>query len=60
MTVMCQVVWSERGYEGVIVDEATFETLYNTGFQCCAEDCDGLMEGVILRNGWKAVPWKMK
>lgn len=56
MQVMCQIVRSDRGYEGVIQKSDTGETVYNTGFQNCAEDADGMMESVILRNGWNVVP----
>ncbi len=56
MTVKCQIIQSERGYEGVIVNLSGI-TVYNTGFQGCAEDADGLMECTIIRNGWKVVPW---
>jgi hypothetical protein len=56
MTVMCQIVKSNQGYEGVILTPAGV-TVYNTGFCGCAEDADGLMEAVILRNGWRVVPF---
>lgn len=57
MTVKCKIVRSERGYEGVIVNESDV-TVYNTGFCSCAEDAESRLEVVILRNGWKAVPWE--
>lgn len=56
MTVRCQIVRSERGYEGVIVNESLV-TVYNTGFCSCAEDAESELENVILRSGWEAVPW---
>lgn len=58
ITVMCQIVNSDRGFEGVIQNAQTKQTLYNTGFQECAEVADGMMETVILRNvsTWQVVP----
>ncbi len=55
MTVMCQIVRPDKGYEGVVEDSKTGQTVYNTGFQRCAEDAEGLMEGIILRNNWEVV-----
>lgn len=52
MKVKCQIARSDRGFEGVITDRFGV-TLYNTGFQGCAEDADGLMEIVILKNKWE-------
>jgi hypothetical protein len=56
MKVMCQIVNSDHGFEGVIQNADTGETVYNTGFQSCAEDADGLMEGKIVQNRWDVVP----
>jgi len=55
--VMCQIVRSDRGYEGVIQNAETGQTLHNTGFQPCAEEADDQMKLVILRNRhWTVVP----
>lgn len=57
MVVVCQIVKSDYGYEGVIQDVQTGKTLYTTGQQGCAEDADGFMEIAILRNGWQVQPY---
>jgi hypothetical protein len=54
--VRCQIIGTSEGYQGVITDARTGETLFDSGFQGCPEDCDGLMEAAILRHGWRAVP----
>ncbi len=55
MTVMCQIVQSDSGYEGIVQTESGV-VVYNTGFQGCAEDADGEMARVILNNKWRVVP----
>ena len=59
MTVQCQIVHSDEGYQGFIVNESGV-TVYQTPFVGCAEDADGLMEVVILRNGWEVRSWQWK
>lgn len=56
MTVMCQIVRSDRGCEGIIQQATTNQTVYNTGLCECPEDAESMMESTILRNKWDVVP----
>lgn len=56
MTVYCQMVRSDEGYRGVIVNEAG-DTIFLTHFEGCAEDAEAMLESAILQRGWTAKPW---
>ena len=56
MKVRCQIVRSDKGYEGVITNESGV-TVFNSGFCDTAEDADAEMERIILRNKWNVQTW---